>query len=223
MNRNIIILIILIGVNNLGLANLNDKCRKFRYTFTPTTSESINERNIVMSTKKLCDYPDCKNLDYFYGYCRKHYVPQKKYVVGGNSVKTLYRKEFLTWLRIKRRCYKLDDPYYKGKGIKVCERWLGEDGFKNFLEDMGEKSEGRWVDIDRIDSNKNYEPNNCRWLTRKEHRRKQTTKLNMEVAQDIRNIKLLFPKIKTIEIANVYGVSCSMINNIIRNKYWATK
>lgn len=55
-------------------------------------------------------------------------------------------------------------PLYGAKGIKVCERW-GD--FLNFLEDMGERP-SREFSIDRIDPKGNYEPTNCRWLTRSE-------------------------------------------------------
>lgn len=56
--------------------------------------------------------------------------------------------------------------YYGGRGVSVCERWLS---FDNFYYDMGDKPKG--CSIDRINTNGNYELNNCRWSTIKEQAR----------------------------------------------------
>lgn len=67
-----------------------------------------------------------------------------------------------------RRCYKESDKrffQYGGRGIKVCERWHI---FENYYADVGEVPfEG--AELDRINPDGNYEPANCRWVSRKEN------------------------------------------------------
>ncbi len=71
------------------------------------------------------------------------------------------------WRSMRQRCeYPGKSTYslYGGRGIKVCSRW---NKFENFLEDMGVPPSNSHS-IDRVDSNGDYEPSNCRWATQKE-------------------------------------------------------
>jgi hypothetical protein len=73
------------------------------------------------------------------------------------------------WRNLFRRCYNprsSDYVNYGGRGIKVCDRWHGEDGFYNFIKDIGLRP-SKDYSLDRIDVNKGYSPDNVRWADAK--------------------------------------------------------
>jgi len=74
---------------------------------------------------------------------------------------------YAVWYGMIGRCHRparKDYARYGGRGIKVCDRWFNS--FEAFTEDMGERPEG--MSVERIDNDKGYSPDNCKWATPKE-------------------------------------------------------
>jgi hypothetical protein len=81
-----------------------------------------------------------------------------------------------SYVAMKKRCYSPSNPKYPvygGRGIGICDRWRygegGKSGFECFFDDMGPKPVG--CSVDRIDPERGYSPDNCRWATPTEQSR----------------------------------------------------
>jgi len=84
--------------------------------------------------------------------------------------------EYRNWSAMKYRCLcetSQDYPAYGGSGVRISDRWIGRDGFENFLSDMG-KRPTKLHSLDRFPNRDgNYEPGNVRWASPIEQRHNQ--------------------------------------------------
>lgn len=89
-----------------------------------------------------------------------------------NTKDRLYR----IWHNMKSRCYLETFPryrYYGARGITVCEEWRNSfSAFHEWATSNGYRDD---LQIDRIDNDGNYEPSNCRWVTKREQESNKST------------------------------------------------
>jgi hypothetical protein len=85
----------------------------------------------------------------------------------GGKINGKRTPEYASWSSMKTRC---NNPRafaydrYGGRGITICARWQGRNGFTNFLTDMGRRPPGTTLDR-HPNPDGNYTPTNCRWAT----------------------------------------------------------
>jgi len=118
-------------------------------------------------------------------------------------------KAYSAWIDIMRRCYDKKRPaykYYGARGIKVCNKWLN---VVNFISDMGQPKPQ--MTIERVDNNKNYSKNNCKWATQKEQSRNKRT-----------NYKIKFNGTEKclVDWAEQFGLKESTLNRRIKKYGW---
>ena len=140
--------------------------KKYGKTLWRCLCECGNLKYATSSGLKSGDVKSCgcmqketqlKNLDKY----RKHNIKH------GMSNSRLYR----IYYDMTSRCYRKSINGYEnygGRGIRVCNEWIGEFGFINFMKWAIENGYNDSLTIDRVDSNSDYAPCNCRWATRKE-------------------------------------------------------
>jgi len=141
----------------------------------------------------------------------------------GCKVKThggSYSRLYKTWKAMVYRCIKPTDknyPKYGGKGVKVCQEWLSFIGFRTWAESAGYNDD---LTIDRIDSNGDYSPDNCRWADYTiQNRNRSQVVLSEFTVREAKKLRESGKKYK--EIAEIFGVKKGTVYAAINGLSWA--
>jgi len=131
----------------------------------------------------------------------------------------LYKtREYRSWQSMKDRCYnKNNNRYYLygERGIVVCDRWLNS--FVNFYKDMGSMPDK--FTLDRIDSNANYCPSNCRWVSLSDQaKNKRSNKMNWLKVEMVRYLHN--QGVSGYELSKLCNVNHSNMCKILRGELW---
>lgn len=137
----------------------------------------------------------------------------------GEKRKTAKQPLRNTWYMMIHRCTNEESSAYHnygGRGITVCDRWLDpENGYENFVADMGPRPDG--FTLDRADYNGNYEPSNCRWADWvTQARNTRWAKLSGEDVVEV--FKMIDAGMQYREIAAKFGCTATNIGNIKSNR-----
>lgn len=166
----------------------------------------------------LCD---CKNEKEIAGGSLRHgYTKSCGCIVRKHGHRE--SRTYKSWSSMKARCLNSNAPdyfRYGGRGIEVCTRWLGTHGFEHFLEDMGERPEGKT--LDRFpDKNGNYTKSNCRWATAEEQNNNtRTSRLTLKQRRRMRAL-VSEGKMRGKDIATLFGIPRAIVYvAVYKNKH----
>lgn len=122
----------------------------------------------------------------------------------------LRRPEYRSWECARSRCRNANNPDYARYGGRGISFWPGWDKFEAFLDDMGPRPAG--TTLDRIDTNGNYEPGNCRWADARQQGRNKS---------DNRFVTFQGATVRMVELAELSGVPYQRLHDRIVRRGWS--
>jgi hypothetical protein len=129
------------------------------------------------------------------------------------------RRLYRAWVAMRNRCNNSRGPdyrYYGGRGVRVCSAW---DSFLQFERDMGPHPGVGWT-LDRRGNDGDYDPDNCRWATRRTQGQNRSYNiLDRKQAEQIRK-SYATGWFRQIDLAKLYGVNQSHISQVLLGKVW---
>ena len=144
------------------------------------------------------------------GCLHKQQLAERNYRHGAR-----YTRLYRIYRNMITRCYNSNTLEYKnygGRGIIVCKEWRESFvAFKTWAENNGYSDK---LTIDRIDTNGNYEPNDCRWITLKAQGFNKTNTKYFEYNGQKKCLA---------EWAEIFGINKPTLYNRIYNLGWDIK
>lgn len=125
----------------------------------------------------------------------------------------LENRVYRIWIGIKQRCLNKkcnNYPNYGGRGITICDEWKND--FLKFYEWSINNGYKDFLSIERVDVNGNYEPNNCKWATKKEQARNRRSNHLLEYKNEI---KCLY------EFAEKYNINAKTLQRRLFYNKWS--
>lgn len=118
---------------------------------------------------------------------------------------------YYIWRGMKKRCYNhknKDYKWYGARGIAICDEWLNDSTM--FFEWSFANGYNDSLTLDRIDNNKGYSPDNCRWIIIAEQQKNKRNSFILEYNGEWLSLN---------EIAKIEGVS----RQLAHSRYIRTK
>lgn len=177
--------------------------------------DMLNEKNnygqyIYVAECQVCGY---KKYSHYSGISSKTRISNicNHIVLGGryyNKTKWDNKRIKNIFAGMKNRCYSKNDKsyqWYGAKGIRICDEWL--DNPKSFEEWAVQNGYDDNLTIDRINENKDYSPENCRWVTNLNNAKYKSTTSLIDVDGEIHTGK---------DWSRILGFGENTINKYIR-------